>query len=83
MIHNYLRWRLLWTYVDDLSYDYVHAYRVFRDAYYGYALHSTMEAYCTREVIRKFPLAIQRLYTINSTRYSSASKTVKFDFYRL
>lgn len=63
MIHNYFRWRLMWTYMDDLPYEYVHAHRVFLDAYYGYPLHSTNEEYCTREVIRRFPLAVQRLYT--------------------
>ena len=80
MIHNYLRWRLLSTYINDLSYNYIHAYRVFLDDYYGYALHTTNEAYCTREVIHRFPLAIQRLHTMNSTRYSDATATVNLFF---
>ena len=77
MIHNYLRWRLIWTYIDDLSYDYIHAHRTYIDAYYGYALHTTNEAYCTREVIRRFPLAIQRLYIMNSTQAAGATTTVR------
>ena len=76
IIHNYFRWRLVWTYLTDLSFNYVHSHRVFFDAYYGYPLHSTNEAYCTREIIRRFPLAIQRLYTINSITQSSAIQTV-------
>ena len=43
MIHNYLRWRLIWTYINDLSYDYVHAHRLFLEGYYGYPLHITKE----------------------------------------
>jgi hypothetical protein len=77
MIHNYLRWRLLWTYIDDLSYKYIHAHRLFLDSYYSYTLHTSNEDYCTREVVRRFPLAIQRLYTMNSTRYSQSTATVK------
>jgi hypothetical protein len=71
-----MRWHLVRTYIEDLSYNYVHAHRIFLDKYYGYALHSTNEAYCTREVIRRFPLAIQRLYTMNSITHSDANKTV-------
>lgn len=77
MIHNYLRFHLVQTYINDLPYDYVHKYRQYLEAYYGYALHSSNDAYCTREVIRRFPLAIQRLYMTNSTRYTNAMKTVK------
>ncbi|UJR08999.1 hypothetical protein I4U23_013249 [Adineta vaga] len=80
MIHNYLRWRLLWTYIDDLAYDYIHAHRTYLAAYFGYTLHTTNEAYCTREIIRRFPLAIQRLYTMNSTRSGSAVATVETIF---
>ncbi|CAF1244484.1 unnamed protein product [Adineta ricciae] len=80
MIHNYLRWRLIWTYIDDLSYDYIHAHRVYIDAYYGYALHTTNEAYCSREVIRRFPLAIQRLYLMNSTQAAGATTTAETIF---
>ncbi|CAF0773808.1 unnamed protein product [Adineta steineri] len=71
MVHNYLRWRLLSTYIEDLSYNYVHAHRIFLSAYYGYSLHTTNEAFCAREVIRRFPLAIQRLYTMNSVGHST------------
>lgn len=76
MIHNYLRWRLVLTYIDDLSFDYVHTYRTFLSAYYGQALHATNEVYCTREVIRRFPLAIHRLQTMNSTTQPEAIRTV-------
>ena len=72
-----MRWRLVQTYIDDLSYKYVHVRRIFLDKYYGYALHSTNEAYCTREVVRKFPLAIQRLYTMNSTTHSDTIEIVR------
>jgi hypothetical protein len=75
-IHNYMRWRLVRTYIEDLSYSYNHAHRIFLDKYYGSTLHSTIEAYCTREVIRRFPLAIQRLYTMNSTTHTDAVQTV-------
>ncbi|CAF1521815.1 unnamed protein product [Adineta ricciae] len=75
-IHNYMRWRLVRTYIEDLSYNYLHAHRIFLDSYFGAKLHSTNEAYCTREVIRRFPLAIQRLYTMNSTTHSGAVATV-------
>ncbi|CAF1584199.1 unnamed protein product, partial [Rotaria sordida] len=51
MIHNYLRWRLISTYIDDLSYEYVHAHRLYLNAYYGHALHTSNDVYCTREVI--------------------------------
>lgn len=77
MVHNYLRWRLVSTYINDLSYDYVHANRLYLAAYYGYALHSSNEAYCTRELIRRFPLAIQRLYTMNSTRPGASVAAVR------
>ena len=76
MIHNYMRWRLVRTYIEDLSYNYIHAHRTFLQNYFGYVLHSSNEAYCTREVIRRFPLAVQRLYTRNSTIYPDASLTV-------
>ncbi|CAF4438462.1 unnamed protein product [Rotaria sp. Silwood2] len=79
-IHNYLRWRLVSTYIEDLSYNYVHAHRLYLNAYYGYALHTTNEAYCTREVVRRFPLAIQRLYIMNSTRYSNTATTIQTIF---
>jgi predicted metalloendopeptidase len=75
-LHNYLRWRLVQTYIDDLSYVYVHAHRIFQDNYFGYALHSSNDAYCTREIMRRFPLAMQRLYTRNFTMYPDASQTV-------
>jgi hypothetical protein len=71
-----MRWHLVRTYIEDLSYNYVHTYRIFLDNYYDYALHSTNEAYCTREVIRRFPLAIQRLYTMNSTTNADTIQTV-------
>ncbi|CAM4941895.1 unnamed protein product [Rotaria socialis] len=77
MVHNYLRWRLVATYINDLPYSYVHKHREYLSAYYGYTLHSTNEDYCTREVIRRFPFAIQRLYTMNSTKYSNAVTTVE------
>ncbi|CAF1164814.1 unnamed protein product [Rotaria sordida] len=80
MIHNYLRWRLISTYIDDLSYEYVHAHRLYLNAYYGHALHTSNDVYCTREVIRRFPLAIQHLYTMNVTRYSNAITTVQTIF---
>ncbi|CAF3796327.1 unnamed protein product [Rotaria sordida] len=76
-IHNYMRWRLVHTYIEDLAYNYVHAYRVFLNKYYIHTLHSTNEAYCTREVIRRFPLAIHRLYTMNSTKDSNTMETVQ------
>ncbi|CAF3024909.1 unnamed protein product [Rotaria sp. Silwood2] len=76
-IHNYMRWRLVQTYINDLSYDYMHAYRVFLNEYYTHVLHSTNEAYCTREVIRRFPLAIQRLYTMNTIKNSNTIETVQ------
>ena len=76
MIHNYLRWRLVLTYIDDLSLDYVHTYRTFLSAYYGYFLHATNEVYCSREIIRRFPLAIHRLHTMNSTTQPEAIQTV-------
>ncbi|CAF3418992.1 unnamed protein product [Rotaria sp. Silwood1] len=76
-IHNYMRWRIIQTYIEDLSYNYVHAYRIFLNNYYTYTLHSTNEAYCTREVIRRFPLAIHRLYTMNSTKNSNTIETVQ------
>jgi hypothetical protein len=75
MIHNYFRWRLILTYIEDLSYAYVHVYRVFLDAYYGYALHTSNDAYCTGEVIRRFPLAIQRLYTMNTMTSAHPTST--------
>jgi hypothetical protein len=67
MIHNYFRWRLVRTYIDDLSYNYIHTHREYLEQYYGEQLHLTNEEYCSKEIIRKFPLAIQRLYTMNST----------------
>lgn len=80
LIHNYLRWRLVATYIDDLSYDYVHARRRFLDAYYGYAIHGSNEMYCTREVIRRFPLAIQRLLTVTSIQSANTTDTVRFSY---
>ncbi|CAF3289761.1 unnamed protein product [Rotaria socialis] len=76
-IHNYMRWRLVQSYIEDLSYSYIHAYRVFRDKYYNYAIHATNEAYCTREVERRFPLAIQRLYTMDSPARMDTIETVQ------
>ncbi|CAF0801046.1 unnamed protein product [Adineta steineri] len=76
-IHNYLRWRLVRTYIEDLSYSYIHAHRIFLDQYYGTPLHSTNEIYCTREVIRRFPLAIHRLHTMNSTTHSNTVQTIQ------
>lgn len=64
--------------MDDLSYDYVHAHRVYMDSYYGVSLHSSNEDYCTREVVRRFPLAIQRLYTMNITFDQSSVGAVSF-----
>jgi hypothetical protein len=72
-----MRWRLVRTYLEDLSYNYVHAHRIFLNSYYGHVLHSTNEAYCTREVIRRFPVAIQRLYTLNLPTHPDAVTTVK------
>jgi hypothetical protein len=71
-----MRWRLVHTYIEDLSYNYIHTHRLFVDNYYSNALHLSNEDYCTREVIRRFPLAIQRLYTMNSTRHSDTIQTV-------
>ena len=71
-----MRWGLVRTYIEDLSYNYIHARRTFLDNYLGYPIHSSNEAYCTREVIRRFPLAVQRLYTRSSATYSDASQTV-------
>lgn len=79
MFHNYFRWRLIWTYIDDLSYNYIHLHREYLNEYYNEKLHITNEEYCTREIIRKFPLAIQRLYTMNSTSYSN-SETIQMIF---
>ncbi|CAF1389269.1 unnamed protein product, partial [Didymodactylos carnosus] len=62
-IHNYMRWRLVQKYIDDLGYQYIHANRVFIEKFYGYPLHMTNEDYCTRETIEKFPLAVIRLYS--------------------
>ncbi|CAF0937244.1 unnamed protein product [Didymodactylos carnosus] len=62
-IHNYMRWRLVQAYINDLSYHYVHANRIFTEKYYGHPLHMTNDAYCARETIQKFPLAMIRLYT--------------------
>ncbi len=76
MIHNYLRWHLVATYIDDLSYDYIHAHRVFIDAYYGFQLHTSNEVYCTHEVVRRFPLAMQRLYITNSPSHTDDMNTV-------
>ena len=76
VIHNYMRWRLVQTFIEDLSYKYVHEHRIFLEKYVGYAIHTSNEDYCTREVIRKFPLAIHRLYTRNVTSYSDATQTV-------
>jgi hypothetical protein len=78
MLHNYFRWHLVTTYIDDLSYNYIHAHREFLDNYNEEKLHLTNEEYCTREIIRKFPLAMQRLYTMNSTRYSDTTLTVRW-----
>ena len=78
-----MRWRLVQTYIEDLSYIYVHEYRVFMEKYYGYTLHEGNDEYCTREVIRRFPLAIQRLYTRNSTSYPDAAQTVSVRDYQL
>ena len=72
-----MRWRLIRTYIEDLSYNYIHAHRIFLDNYYNDALHSSNEAYCTQEVVRRFPLAIQRLYTMNSTTHSDTIQTVE------
>ncbi len=71
-----MRWRLVHTYIQDLSYNYIHAHRLFVDNYYSNALHLSNEDYCTREVIRRFSLAIQRLYIMNSTRHSDTIQTV-------
>jgi len=77
LIHNYIRWRFIRTYIEDLSYNYVRAHRLYLANYYNNALHSSNEAYCTREVIRRFPLAIQRLYTMNLTIHSETIQTVE------
>ena len=76
MIHNYMRWRLVHTYIEDLSYPYVTSHRRFIDKYVGYPLHSTNEQFCTREVLQRFPLAIFRLYTRDSTIFPNATQTV-------
>lgn len=72
-----MRWRLVRTYIEDLSYNYLHAHREFLNKYYTHTLHTTYEAYCTREVVRRFPLAIQRLYIRDSPTHSAAIITVK------
>lgn len=77
VIHNYMRWRLVRTYIEDLSYNYVHEHRVFLEKYVGYVLHSSNDDYCTREVIRRFPLAIHRLSTRDSTSFVDTTQTVK------
>lgn len=79
MIHNYFRWHLVETYIDDLSYNYIHAHREYFEQYYGEKLHLTNEEYCSKEIIRKFPLAIQRLYTINSMKTVDTIITVRID----
>jgi hypothetical protein len=76
MLHNYMRWGLVRTYIEDLSYNYIHTLRAFMDDYLGYPIHTSNDVYCTREAIRRFPLAIQRLYSRNSTTYSDATQTV-------
>lgn len=60
-----MRWKLVHTYINDLSYNYIHSYRMFLNTYYNSISHSTNDQYCTREVLRRFPLAIYRLYTMN------------------
>lgn len=77
MIHNYMRWRLVQKYVEDLSYNYVDNYRRYLNEYYGYALHSSNEEYCEREVLKKFPLAIYRLYTRDSNILPSTIQAVR------
>jgi len=67
LIHNYLRWRLVQTYVNDLSYSYIHKHRIFLDNYHNQSIHTSNDVYCLNEVIRRFPLAVQRLYTMDST----------------
>lgn len=76
MLHNYMRWGLVRTYIEDLSYNYIHAHRTFMDDYLGYPIHTSNDVYCTKEVMRRFPLAIQRLYSRSSSTYSDASQTV-------
>lgn len=71
-----MRWRLVRTYIEDLSYNYIHVHRLFLANYYENALHLTNEEYCTREVIRRFPLAIQRLYTMNLTVHSDTIQSI-------
>ena len=76
MLHNFMRWGLVRTYIEDLSYNYIHARRTFIDDYLGYPIHTTNDVYCTNEVMRRFPWAIQRLYSRGSSTYSDASQTV-------
>ena len=71
-----MRWRLVRTYIEDLSYNYVHEHRVLLEKYVGHALHSSNDEYCTREVIRRFPLAIHRLYAQNLAGFLDTTQTV-------
>ena len=62
MLHNYLTWRVLEQYVQDLSWEYVHANRQLSVDKYGYQNFLGTKKYCFLQAQRYFDIALGVLY---------------------
>ena len=66
MLHNYLTWRVLERYVQDLSWEYVHANRQLFVDKYGYQNFLGTQKYCFRLAKQYFNIALGALYVETS-----------------
>ena len=65
MLNNYLTWRLVEEYVDDLSTEYVHASRRFYEAKTGRKDYQTNSRFCFKLIKNKLPEALSALFVRN------------------
>ncbi|KAK7490082.1 hypothetical protein BaRGS_00018604 [Batillaria attramentaria] len=72
MLHNYLTWRVLETYVQDLSWEYVHANRQMYVDLYGRVEFLGTQRYCFMLAKRYFDVALGALYV--NTHFDEKNK---------
>lgn len=65
VLHNYLMWRVLESYVSHLSWEYIHANRQMYTDLYGQAEFQGLARYCFSYTEFYFKVALETLY-INS-----------------
>lgn len=61
-VNNYLTWRLMYGYVVDLGWEYIHANRVFYTARTGLSEFLGVPKYCFNKIKDKFPDAVGALF---------------------